>query len=53
MAAVLIALVPLTDRVVKPLMVSSLLLPSTALPAIVKALPPPVHRALGASPWCL
>ena len=48
MAPVLIAVVPLTDKVLKPLTVSSLLLPSTALPAIVKALPPPATV-----PWVL
>ena len=41
MAAVWIALVPLTDRLLKSLMRSSLLLPSTASAAIVKDLPPP------------
>ena len=38
----LIAVVPLTDRVVKPVTVSAAPSPNTALPVIVSALPVPV-----------
>ena len=48
LAPVLIVVVPLTDRLVKPLTASSLLLPSTALPAIASDLPLPVTV-----PWVL
>ena len=45
-APVLIAVLPLTTSVVRPLMLSSLLLPSTALPMMVKALSLPIN-----GPW--
>ena len=42
------AVLPLTDRLLKPLMLSSLLLPSTALPVMERDLPAPANV-----PWVL
>ena len=38
-------LVPLTDKVLKPVTASSTLLPSTALPTIARALPAPLTKS--------